>query len=508
MNWGFTQPGLYSLAVAARITGPSGVLTSETYVYRVCVIGESGAAAATLQRVCGVSGGTSSAAAGPKVTGTPGVAGTPTVVGESISVFPHTWTPQTGHTDAFVFDPIATPGTLSLRIHSDALGVLKPNDTLFLANDTQYSSESPGRTKLSLPGPHPILGGAAGDPVWILPGDFTEYSPGYDRRLPEVTKANSWSAMTLILQAIDAPSPTARFAMWSPSGAVRFLTTGDTTTPQTWTIGDPAHGHMNWGFTEPGLYTLTIVARITGPSGVLTSEPYPYRVCVIGETGHALATLQRVCGVGTPPGTGTPTGSGTPVPTIARWFTPGPSSTATPSATSIPTGSPGDTESAVAPAGSNPVAITANIEPCGLGISVPAASTALSGGTLQGGVRTFSGTLPAITVISCQAGDWAVMGVASDFVASNGATISASRLGWVPTLNLEDRTGGMQAGAPISAGASPADGLGVSRVLGQAQNQGGVAGVASFGAVLTLEAPVSTPPGAYAATLTLSLIGN
>jgi surface-anchored protein len=377
--------------------------------------------------------------------------------------FTHTWSPTTGHTDAFFFDPITTPGMLKLHVESDALGNIELDDTLFVANDTKYSDEAPGHTKFQLTGAHPVLGGKAGDTVWILPADFTEFSPGYNRKQPEVSAANGWSAQTLILNSVAEPSPTARLAIWSSSGTVRFSATGDTTTPQTWNTGNPAHGHMNWGFTQPGLYVLSFTGQITGPAGTLTSTRHLVHFCVIGETGANPATLESVCGISQ--------GGG---------------------------GGGGGPESSVA--------ITAKLESCGLALSVAANTTSLTGTTTAGGLQTLTGTLPTVSVISCQAQAWSIRGIASDFTSSAGS-FSASRLGWTPKAGTEDLGGRAQAGPSVAPGPNPTDGLKVSRVLGVAAG-GPAVGTAQFGAALTLSVPLSTPAGAYTSTLTLTAIGG
>jgi surface-anchored protein len=213
--------------------------------------------------------------------------------------FAHVWTPETGHTDGFFFDPVTTPDVLILKVWVDALGQMwEPAETLFVANNTQFSTlDPPYRTMYTLTAPHPILGGQAGDTVWVLPADYTEFSPGYEREA-SVTAANGWSNMTLILDALEVPAG-ARFAMWSGSGTVRFTSTA--ATPQTYNIGIPAHGHVNWGFTQTGKYVLTTRGQIThtvdGTPTVLTSVAYQYTFCVIDESGSSADTILRECGI-------------------------------------------------------------------------------------------------------------------------------------------------------------------------------------------------------------------
>jgi surface-anchored protein len=217
--------------------------------------------------------------------------------------FAHVWTPETGHTDGFFFDPVTTPNVLNLKVDVDAVGQQwKPSETLFVANNTQFSTiDPPYRTMYTLTAPHPILGGQAGDTVWVLPADFTEFGPGIDR-VESVTAANGWSNMTLILDALEVPAG-ARFAIWSGSGIVRFTSTAPTR--QTWNTGNPAHSHMNWGFTQTGKYVLTVRGQIThtvnGTPTVLTSVANQYTFCVIDQSGSLTTTMLRECGINAAP---------------------------------------------------------------------------------------------------------------------------------------------------------------------------------------------------------------
>jgi hypothetical protein len=247
---------------------------------------------------------------------------------------------------------------------------------------------------------------------------------------------------------------------------------------------------MNWGFTQPGLYVLSVAGRITGPAGVLTSETYRYRVCVIEESGAAAATLDRVCSVSGP--------SSSPA-----------AASGNARSRQLPTPRPTAVGDAAAMAGgTGAVQLNVEIPPCGLGLRVDAGATTLVGQTLRNGMRSLTGELPPVTVVSCQAEGWTVMGVASEFVGTDGSSFPATWLGWTPSAGAADLAAPVQTGGPIEAGPNPTDGLQVSRVLGGVTPENGVApGIATFGAELTLSVPISVPPGTYTSTLTLSVIG-
>jgi len=131
----------------------------------------------------------------------------------------------------------------------------------------------------------------------------------------------------------------------------------------------------------------------------------------------------------------------------------------------------------------------------------------LAGGQNLGDRLRYTADLPEITVTDsrtqAQAGDggWAVTGRSSRFV--NGATrIGADHLGWTPAL-VQPRPG-VAPGAPVQATLSGGPGLASPASLATATSAGRF-GQATMTAGLSWEVPVDTPPGDYAADLTVSL---
>lgn len=86
------------------------------------------------------------------------------------------------------------------------------------------------------------------------------------------------------------------YTMRSP-GPLSEVARSRTSADQTWNIGKPADWHINWGFTEQGLYTLHFKGHITGPNGTLTSRSHEYHFCVIPDQGAPAASLERICGL-------------------------------------------------------------------------------------------------------------------------------------------------------------------------------------------------------------------
>jgi Bacterial Ig-like domain (group 3) len=108
-----------------------------------------------------------------------------------------------------------------------------------------------------------------------------------------------------------------------------------------------------------------------------------------------------------------------------------------------------------------------------------------------------------VTVTDTRAGNlgWNVNGVVGDFKNTGGDTIGSENLGWAPKVIDQ------QSVQTVTAGASVAPGVGLKtpHLLGSAA-AGRSIGTAHLGATLQLQAPTSTKPGQYSATLTLTAI--
>lgn len=106
---------------------------------------------------------------------------------------------------------------------------------------------------------------------------------------------------------------------------------------------------------------------------------------------------------------------------------------------------------------------------------------------------------------------WQVNAQSSSFVGAEGE-VDASGLGWtpaVPTLQLAAGSAlQARAGPPVASRWSDAGSLGLSSsaLLGRAVSPG--RGTAALSADLVLDAPASVAPGAYTATLTITLVAS
>jgi hypothetical protein len=97
---------------------------------------------------------------------------------------------------------------------------------------------------------------------------------------------------------------------------------------------------------------------------------------------------------------------------------------------------------------------------------------------------------------------WSVSGQVSDFTAG-ALSFNGDDLGWKPAVTTQDPAGDVVAGDQIAAGANP--GLKEGGKLASAPAGAGI-GSSTLGAALDLQVPVTTKPGDYTATLTVTAV--
>lgn len=165
------------------------------------------------------------------------------------------------------------------------------------------------------------------------------------------------------------------------------------------------------------------------------------------------------------------------------------------------------------------VAIAPLTTPGVLAMTVEGSSTALSENGSTALARTFTGTLPTVTITDTRtAGEipsgaaWYVLGSSTAFTGDAGQPgLGADHLGWAPRLVDGDDAGLVAPGDAVDtvldSGAN-AVGLVDQELFAIAANSGEVAeGNKQWTATadLTLKTPADVAPGNYNATLTLSL---
>jgi hypothetical protein len=125
----------------------------------------------------------------------------------------------------------------------------------------------------------------------------------------------------------------------------------------------------------------------------------------------------------------------------------------------------------------------------------------LSDAVNKGAYLQSTGDLKAVSVTDTRAGSpvWSISGQLGDFTGG----LSGKYLGWTPTVLTAGA--GATAGAAVASGIDAGNGLKDSAALASAA-VGHAKGTASVGAGLDLRIPVTTDPGTYTATLTLTAL--
>lgn len=175
-----------------------------------------------------------------------------------------------GHTD--VFGVAYEAGELHLHVHHETAGELEPCDTLLVVR---------GQAATTVPAdPAYSFLGEAGDTVWILP----------DTNDPELLFAG-WGAEELPTGVFTGDQVRLDITGVFGAGELSLFTVDDFGAPNVLAdSGDPApdaltvtaggHGHLNWGFTEPGWYRVDVTASgtLTDGSAVADTASYLFRV--------------------------------------------------------------------------------------------------------------------------------------------------------------------------------------------------------------------------------------
>jgi len=115
---------------------------------------------------------------------------------------------------------------------------------------------------------------------------------------------------------------------------------------------------------------------------------------------------------------------------------------------------------------------------------------------------TARGLLPLASVTDTRPANpgWSLVGKSSDFSGGDGESIAAKYLGWTPELVKAAEGQQVTPGESRSAGSGIGDGASLASAAAGAGR-----GTAQVGAILNLRAPVTTKPGDYRSTITLTL---
>lgn len=156
-----------------------------------------------------------------------------------------------GHVD--VFGVAYEDGELHLHVHDEE------TDTEYEPGEAILAANPEAETTVPDDPDYEFLG-EAGDPVWILPDTHVEgllFAGWATEEVP--TGAFADDTLTITVQDTFG------------SGDVALYTIDDLGSPEvlydsddgagSWDVGAEGHGHLNWGFSEPGFYLLTVEAE-------------------------------------------------------------------------------------------------------------------------------------------------------------------------------------------------------------------------------------------------------
>ena len=353
--------------------------------------------------------------------------------------------------------------------------------------------------------------GEAGDAVWLIPEvqiDDVVWAGLDTEEIP--TGALEGDQLEIQLQSIQTDTGSGEVFLFVSDafGGPNMLYDGTTVT--SFTVPVRTHMHMNWAFTEAGLYTLQFVARGALADGTEVSASAEYQVFVGAELPGEDPTPTPT----TDP-TATPTSTPTSTPTATPTSTPTSTPTATPTATSTtgPTPTTDPTTDPPPPGGTTvSQQIRASVSGADgalvLSVDPPNSEVVLSPAELAPGGDHWqaSGAINPVTVSDTRSASpgWNVVGRVTDFSGDSG-TLAARFLGWQPQVVSQVADGSVVAGDPVVPGLTTGDGLAVTSLLATVP-EGHGRGVARLGADLQLRLPAESPVGSYVATLTLTAI--
>ena len=151
-----------------------------------------------------------------------------------------------------------------------------------------------------------FLGTSGGEKVWVFPADYDPdvAFPGFNTEntlsanlgiwLPAHEQVNSgqWIEIRLLDAAYSGEAASANFSLWtipSPNGPMSWMSTANGVasdgTDDVFLLGAGGHSHMNWGFSEIGIYDLTFQGRTILASGEESlSDPFTLRFGVGATT--------------------------------------------------------------------------------------------------------------------------------------------------------------------------------------------------------------------------------
>lgn len=161
--------------------------------------------------------------------------------------------------------------------------------------------------EVAAPGNLPAAGVLAGESLWILPQSQVTGVP-YVALASEELIGSEWTTpITFTLGTVTSPTGGGTFSMWTTDGLgtpTFFFSSADAsaTDDNNQFVSNFGHNHVNWGFTEPGLWQVELVATGThGTLGELSATdtlnfsviPEPSSTLLLSLAGMGLAVHRR-----------------------------------------------------------------------------------------------------------------------------------------------------------------------------------------------------------------------
>jgi surface-anchored protein len=459
----------------------------------------------------------------------------------------------TGHIDAFNL-ALNEDDTIRLNLKEDVTGshVQRAPESVELVVKKEAHREN-------LPAGY--LPPGAPTTLWFLPmtQDPDLIWPGWDSM--GIASAYGMDAtVSITISAVDGPGEVYLWAS-NPFGAPVQLLTDSWKLPATIQQSYLAHVHANWGFTEPGTYTLTAQATATSKDGSRTSTSntadYTFVVKPVAEPepepepsptpdpepGDTTLSISGVAGHYHAGGVATLTAVQSPEPVSDHfhWFARGSEELPWVVVNGASTESYGFvvTESMQVKAvlydhdhqviaesdpanivvddhGNTPgfgpeIDVTLPAEQGALTISVSdeGKSSTLSDLTLNGAADRYvsEGSITGITVTDTRPGapGWTANGRVRGLVTVDGAQLPGKYLGWTPKVVSASDGQTVTAGDQVMPGFAEGTGIQGWTKLGSAP-AGASTGTAVLGANLRIEAPTTTAPGRYRGLVLITVI--
>ena len=200
------------------------------------------------------------------------------------------------------FGVILENNALEIEAHVVS-GIVDGNQTTDVEMETEDLQVLAGMDRrFAAPAGFAAAGVSQGESLWILPQSEVAGVPYVALASEELTAADWSSSITFTLGSVTSPSGNGTFSMWE-SGSVggqtfHFSSTnaGATANNNSY-VSNFSHNHVNWGFSEPGEWTVELQAAGTHSTLGMLQTSSNLRFSVVPEPSSALLFGISILGV-------------------------------------------------------------------------------------------------------------------------------------------------------------------------------------------------------------------